>query len=518
MSAPRAAAWLPLALLLGALLPGAFLVGEFHVELPGLLFGTRFGLDATGRVFLAAFAVLWLAAGVQCRGTGVRVTLPLLVAATASFALPLAEDAPGFYLASVLLTLATYALVVEGAPLAHARSARVFLVTALVGDGLLLEALLHLTHESDGPLFPDLVAATASDPASCILLFIAFGTKAAIVLLHVWLPPMCVALQPARAALVTGTLALAGMLGWLRFLPLGVADVPGIGAAVVVAGLAAALLAPVFGLMQREPKAVAAYAVVANSGFVTIGLGCALMSAPAASVLADTLPLVVVAHALAAAALLLGVPRLPASALGRHAVRAVFALVGGPLVVGSFAAAAARLVLPPVALAAVALAVFGAALLGGRAAGIAVRPDSPCSRSPGTPVRWAALVAVVAAAAIAVVLESVRATGAGVALWTAATPAVLGFALARRSAPGLARVRAAVCIAPGDVLPIAERAIGFLGRRLLAALAWPDRTPAPVRIAPPRLHSWLAVAERGLRRGPGAGVALVVVIAVLALT
>jgi len=75
----------------------------------------------------------------------------------------------------------------------------------------------------------------------------------------------------------------------------------------LVVGLATSLLAALIGITQRNPKNVLAYSSISQMGLVTVGLGAALAAPAAWPMISSLLLLWVVHHAIAKAALFLGV-------------------------------------------------------------------------------------------------------------------------------------------------------------------------------------------------------------------
>ena len=73
----------------------------------------------------------------------------------------------------------------------------------------------------------------------------------------------------------------AGLLAWLRFLPMGEISFPGWGILCLVIGLAGAFYAVAVGLTQDDPKTVLAYSSVSQMGIMMIGLGAGMMNAEA---------------------------------------------------------------------------------------------------------------------------------------------------------------------------------------------------------------------------------------------
>ncbi|HEX7836594.1 MAG TPA: complex I subunit 5 family protein [Kofleriaceae bacterium] len=287
------------------------------VHADSLVFGMTLGVaDAVTRGFLVLTASVWLAAGVF-GGTYMdrdphraRFWGCFLASCSGNIGLVLAQDAVSFYLFFVLMTLAAYGLVAH-TPTAEARRAgRVYLVMALIGEMLLFAALLMIVGaQIDLPLHdvPRAVAAARDRGVVVGLLLAGFGIKAGALVLHVWLPLAHPVAPTPASAVLSGSMINAGLLGWVRFLPLGIAALPGPGLLCVAAGLTAAFYAVVVGLTQREPKTILAYSSVSQMGFMTAALGAGLAAPPAAAPAVSAILFYAMHHALAKAALFLGV-------------------------------------------------------------------------------------------------------------------------------------------------------------------------------------------------------------------
>jgi hydrogenase-4 component B len=114
------------------------------------------------------------------------------------------------------------------------------------------------------------------------LLAAGFAVKAGIMPLHVWLPLAHPAAPVAASAVLSGALIKAGLIGWLRLLPLGGAAWPGWGTVFVVVGLTTAIAGALIGVAQTRPKVVLAYSSVSQMGIIATLVGVGLL-APAAA-------------------------------------------------------------------------------------------------------------------------------------------------------------------------------------------------------------------------------------------
>jgi formate hydrogenlyase subunit 3/multisubunit Na+/H+ antiporter MnhD subunit len=532
------APWLAAPALALALLwtPDALLV------LPWMLLDARLGLDQTGRVFLLFTSVLWLAAGVYGRSYLAhdemrhRFFLFFLLTMTGNFGLILAQDIVTFYTFFALMTFSAYGLVVHDGTAFARRAGAVYIVLAIIGEFLMLVGLLLAATAAGGVALALVGPALAEFPGRGLavpLILAGFGVKAGALLLHVWLPLAHPAAPTPASAVLSGAMIKAGLLGWLRFLPLGYTNLTDWGALVVVMGLLAAFYGVAVGVTQSNPKANLAYSSISQMGIITVGIGIGLME-PAAWPLALTAVLVyALHHGLAKGALFLGVGMGTAvfnSPWQRRLVLAGLALAalslaGAPLTSGAVAKVALKdaiLLGPsawyiwldwllPVAAAGTTLLMFRFMYLMWRSA-----PSTDTHHAtPGLWLPWSVVLAgVIAAAWIVPVFYGVdvvyRGVFGGAALWAAVWPLVLGAGLGiavwrlRASGP----VRWVGEIPPGDVVVPVDlwvRRLASAGRRLSAgfsartaryrsqaARGIPLREPQQLERLEQRLSGWSA--------------------------
>lgn len=311
-----------------------------ELNLPWLLLGTKLGLDETGRVFLLVTALLWLLAGLYGHFYGQNDSRQQrylgfwLLTLAGNLGVILAHDIVTFYLCFALMTLAAFGLVVHRAnPEAH-RAGRVYLVMSLLGEGMILAGLLAAVMDVGGLLLPAL-ADVSLGAVPALLLAIGFGVKVGVVTIHMWLPLAHPIAPTPASAVLSGAMIKAGLLGWLRFLPLGAAALPAVGGLLAALGLAGAFYAALVGFTQREAKTVLAYSSVSQMGLVTLAVGMALASPqfwPAASIV--TLAFVM-HHGLVKGALFLGMGVGPRSVVLVGLSLAALAMIGLPVTGGA---------------------------------------------------------------------------------------------------------------------------------------------------------------------------------------
>jgi formate hydrogenlyase subunit 3/multisubunit Na+/H+ antiporter MnhD subunit len=181
------------------------------------------------------------------------------------------------------------------------------------------------------------------------LMLAGFGIKAGALTLHFWLPLAHPAAPIPASAVLSGTMIKAGILGWIRFLPLGEFSLPVVGQVLIVAGIAAAFLGAGAGVMQSNPKTVLAYSSICQVGILMTGLGIGALRPEAWPGILAAVLIYTAHHALAKGALFLGIGPAQAarSKVEIWAVRAglllpALALAGAPLTSGALAKVALK--------------------------------------------------------------------------------------------------------------------------------------------------------------------------------
>jgi formate hydrogenlyase subunit 3/multisubunit Na+/H+ antiporter MnhD subunit len=321
------------------------------LDLPWMLLGTRLGLDDTGRFFLLFTALTWLAAGVyghayMSRDARRRGFWAFFLATQAgNLGVCLAQDAASFYLFFALMTFAAYGLVVHTRTDEAWRAGRVYLTMAVLGEVALVAGLMLAVHSAGSHYTADLGRALL--PASAVgLLILGFGVKVGLPLLHLWLPLAHPVAPVPASAVLSGVMLKAGLLGWLRFLPLGHQALHEAGAALMALGLLAMFYGVAVGLAQRDIKVVLAYSSVSQLGFMTLGVGAGLLAPGLWPGLLPAIGLYALHHALAKSALFLAAG-VALQAGGRPWVLAglalpALALAGAPLTGGWLAKTALK--------------------------------------------------------------------------------------------------------------------------------------------------------------------------------
>src|SRR5207253_3529753 len=163
------------------------------------------------------------------------------------------------------------------------RAAWVYLVMTHAATGFLIAAFLILSRWTGSLSFASWSQAAPGldfERASIVFLLglVAFGTKAGIAPLHVWLP-MAHPVAPSHvSALMSGVVIKMGVYGLLRVtIDLLVGGPAWWGGLVLAVGTVSALLGVLYALMEHDLKRLLAYHSVENIGIIFIGIGAGLM-------------------------------------------------------------------------------------------------------------------------------------------------------------------------------------------------------------------------------------------------
>jgi formate hydrogenlyase subunit 3/multisubunit Na+/H+ antiporter MnhD subunit len=259
----------------------------FGAELPALR--VSLWLDQSGGLLLVAAALVWLIVSLVAlkegrgRPNADRFAIAWLLTMAGSLGVFIAADLLTFYLVYALVSVPAYYLVAHEDDASSRRAGAVYLAFALLGEAVLLIAFVMLaaSEPSGSVQIRDVVAALPASPwrdAALALIIIGFGMKIALAPLHGWMPLTYTAAPIPAAAVLSGAGVKAGVIGLIRFLPLGAA-LPGWGEALVWIGFISAFYGVAIGVTQRDPKTMLAYSSISQMGVIAAALGMALASA-----------------------------------------------------------------------------------------------------------------------------------------------------------------------------------------------------------------------------------------------
>ena len=281
------------------------------VEVGWFFMGGRMGLDGTGRIFLLLAAFVWLLASFSSRSllkhdhNQVRFHIFFLTAMAGNFGLILAQGIFGYYLFFAMMSFAAYGLVVHKGDKNSLNVGRLYLLLVMIGEVALFTALIILVNSS-GSLNLANVTGVSYHPLTFALLFVGFGTKIGALPFHGWMMPAYQTTPTPAAAALAGSMVNAGILGWLRFLPIGQISYPQGAMLFIVMGALAAVYGVIVGLAQKQAGAVLGGSSISQMGLITVIFGMGLFDQDAGLLAVPILTLYVVHHSLAKSSLFFG--------------------------------------------------------------------------------------------------------------------------------------------------------------------------------------------------------------------
>jgi hydrogenase-4 component B len=189
-----------------------------------------------------------------------------------------------FLLAWEVMAVSSYFLVMTESEDPDTRQAGLWYAAMThLGLLLLLPMFLLLAPSAAQTTFADLRTGAATLPpaarhAAFLLALAAFGSKAGLFPLHVWLPRAHPAAPSHVSALMSGVMIKLGVYGFLRVVLDFLGGGPAWwGGAVLLAGSVSALGGVLYALADTDLKRLLAYSSVENVGIVFLGLGAGMV-------------------------------------------------------------------------------------------------------------------------------------------------------------------------------------------------------------------------------------------------
>ena len=294
-----------------ALLIALFAPTDVLVEVGWFFMGGRMGLDETGRIFLLLAGFVWLLASFSSRNllkndrNLVRFHIFFLTAMAGNFGLILAQGLFGYYLFFAMMSFAAYGLVVHKESEDAIKAGRLYLILVMIGEVALFTVLIILVYSGGGLTLTN-IAGASYHPVTLTLLFVGFGIKIGALPFHGWMIPAYQSTPIPAAAALAGSMVNAGILGWLRFLPLGQISCPQGALLFILMGALAAIYGVIIGLNRKQAGAVLGASSISQMGLITVIFGMGLLNQDAGLQAAPVLILYVVHHSLAKSSLFFG--------------------------------------------------------------------------------------------------------------------------------------------------------------------------------------------------------------------
>jgi hydrogenase-4 component B len=272
----------------GTLISGRKALFELDWTIP---FGTAcFGIDLLSAWFLLPIFFISGCAALYARSywhadhhfANVRKMTFFFGAMTASMSgVVMARDGISFLFAWEIMALSAYFLVsTEDEKPEVNEAGTLYMITTHTGT-LGLFALFPLLNLISGSwLFPASGSLSGSSTISAAIFLtalFAFGLKAGIMPLHIWLPSAHANAPSHVSAAMSGVILKIGVYGLIRTLSF-FHDIPlWWGGTVLVLGVVSGVVGVVFAIGQHDLKRLLAYHSIENIGIIFIGLGVALV-------------------------------------------------------------------------------------------------------------------------------------------------------------------------------------------------------------------------------------------------
>jgi hydrogenase-4 component B len=287
-------------LAVNALIMGPLEFGFGGIRILGLTANLDFQIDGLSALFVILISVLVTASALYSIGyldhykheALRRYFFPFPFFAAGMLAVVTTSDWFWFLVFWEVMTLASYFLVIFENDNKENLSAGFiyFFMTHLTSAGLMV-AVMFLSNRTGSYAFaslPDLLGSLAqSSPVGLHLLllvfFIAFGTKAGMYPLGIWLPAAHPAAPASVSALLSGIMIKIGVYGLLRvfvwMLPAG-STAAVWGAIIAAFGILSMVVGTLRALGEHDCKRLLAQSSIGQMGYILLGLGLCLVFMP----------------------------------------------------------------------------------------------------------------------------------------------------------------------------------------------------------------------------------------------
>jgi multicomponent Na+:H+ antiporter subunit D len=306
--------------------------------------------DIVEHSFLLLTSALWFIAALYARSYMAgdkkrnRFYLFFILTMVGNFGVVLSQEISSFIAFFALMSFSAYPLILHSESDEAKSAATTYIRWVIFGEIVLFLALVGRTYYSEF---------AADEPFRIwvsALLIIGFGVKAGLATVHVWLPKAHPVAPIPASALLSAVMVKGGVLGWIRFLPLGNESIIVLAQPMMTIGFAAAFLAAIYGALQDNPKTVLAYSTVSQLGIIAASIGFALAFPSSWSLLLPAIILFAMHHGFAKATLFLCVglssELKPGNKLAPYLwlliIIPAVSLIGLPLSSGAFAKAALK--------------------------------------------------------------------------------------------------------------------------------------------------------------------------------
>ncbi len=246
-----------------------------------------FGLDALSAVFLLAIVIVGAACAVygipylsgEASAGAVRRAHALVACLIAALTiLVTARAVAPFLIAWEVMAIVSYFLIVfDHDRQAVRRAGLLYLVAAHVSTLALLALFAFWSRDAHGLTFAALARSAPGLPAGgavvLTLALLAFGLKAGMVPLHVWLPEAHSAAPSHVSALMSGIVIKMGVYGLMRVIALSAPPPAWWGWFVLALGALSGILGVIWALAQHDIKRLLAFHSVENIGIILMGIG-----------------------------------------------------------------------------------------------------------------------------------------------------------------------------------------------------------------------------------------------------
>jgi len=269
-----------------AILPAALLMlwpGDALLQVPWLLFGTGLSVDADTRWILGMSVILWLSAATLFKPNKTKnptqQTSFFLMTLCGNLGVVLATDIITFFSFATLMSYSFYTLIIQQHDAPSRRAGRWYLICLILADLALFEAMLLAASVSEDLRY-DLVRQEMTQTYSAFytwMVVFAFALKSGIWPFYFWVTAAFKSSSQMTRVLLGGVPIAMGLLGLIRWIPIGEGIFYTAGIVFQLVGTMTVLHAALRIFKHGFSLMLTVWFAIAASGIFCIALGAALL-------------------------------------------------------------------------------------------------------------------------------------------------------------------------------------------------------------------------------------------------
>lgn len=243
-----------------------------------ILTNIKIGVDETNLIFILFSNIIWLSATLYSKYYIVENKNRFFTFWYLTYAgcngMILSLDIISFISHFTIMSFSAYMLIIHSEDEKSLFAGKIYIIMVIIGELFITFAafwLVYYTKSFDLEVIRIVIEAKGIPNLISLALFLGFGIKAGILLMHFWLPIAHPIAPTPASAILSAVLVKTGILGWIRLLPSDFFD-GGFSIALLCLGVIGYLFSIIVGITKSDEKVVLAYSTISQIHIILIGI------------------------------------------------------------------------------------------------------------------------------------------------------------------------------------------------------------------------------------------------------